>query len=55
MIDNFEKYTAELSELEQKKVVPEVAAILRGRVGKWNAITNKQIVGLLRARYIETD
>lgn len=55
MIDKFEKYTAELSELEHKKVVPEVAAILRGRVGKWNAITNKQIVGLLRARYIETD
>lgn len=54
MVENFERYTDELTELEAKKILPEVKRILEGRRGKWNAITNKQIVALLGERYLLT-
>ena len=44
MIRNFEEYTDELSEDEQKYILPSLAKLLILHVGKEKAITNKYIV-----------
>lgn len=48
MIINFEKQTHELTEYEQRTVMPQVIKGLSKRIGKENAITNKMMVQKLR-------
>lgn len=53
MVETFERYTAELTAWERDKILPQVRYMLKERIGKPNAITNKQIVALLQARNLD--
>ena len=52
MIDEFEKYTDELSDYEKKELLPVFVRCLAKHVGKVNAITNKAMCdGMLKYGY----
>lgn len=44
MINNFEKYTHELTDMEIKIIVPAIIRGLENKIGKKKAITNKQMI-----------
>lgn len=53
MITGFEKETHELNEYERNTVLPLLVSGLSRKVGRSQAITNKQMVAALKARGIK--
>lgn len=54
MITNFEEITKELNQHEHDVIVPILIKVLRQRVGKDRAITNRTIVSELKKMNIKT-
>lgn len=48
MINNFEEYTHELTEYEEKTLLPVIVKGLKTKIGKENAVTNKEICAALK-------
>lgn len=48
MINGFEEYTKELNDKEKNEILPILIKVLKARVGKNIAITNKEIVKKLK-------
>lgn len=50
MIQNFEDYTFELNKYEKESLLPQIVLGLNLRVGKRNAVTNKQAISWLKQK-----
>lgn len=53
MIDNFEDYTAILTDYERDEIVPALSEFLRTRVGSKNAIRNKELCRIFTAKGLQ--
>lgn len=50
MINNFEDFTAELTDYERDMIVPMLVELLMTRIGSKNAIRNKEICRIFKAK-----
>ena len=48
MITGFEEYTHELNDYEEKTLLPVIVKGLKTKIGKENAVTNKEICSALK-------
>lgn len=53
MIDNFEDYTAVLTDYERDEIVPALSDYLKARVGSKNAIRNKELCRILTDKGVQ--
>lgn len=51
MIKGFKRETCPLSDYEQNILLPAILSVLEGKIGRQNAVKNKDIIELLKKKY----
>ncbi len=51
MIKGFKRETCPLSDYEQDILLPAILSVLEGKIGRQNAVKNKDIIELLKKKY----